>query len=157
MKKFYELCPHCEQETKMVDFKVQKCEHCGRYVVPCAMCPIPATCKSCPENCPLSAFADELNKGIDFRMETIERMVEEFNCNQQEMDFRIKVKGNEHRFGLLNIKDDTLTLLYDKEFEGNSYVWYGGYVSTEEFCSAISAFVGGEIDANYKIKLKEKL
>jgi hypothetical protein len=88
-------------------------------------------------------------------MVTIECMVDEYNCNPQEMDFRIKVKENEHRFALLNNKDNNLTLLYDKVIEGNSYVWFGLDISAEDLCSVISGFVGGYIDTDYKVKLKE--
>lgn len=153
MKKFYELCPYCEQETKMVDFRVQKCEHCGRYVVPCAICPTPTNCKTCP----LCAYADNLNEEIGYRMVTIERMVDEYNCNPQEMDFKIEVNGNEHRFALLNNKDNNLTLLYDKVIEGNSYVWFGLDICAEDLCSVISSFVGKGIYTEYKVKLKEKV
>lgn len=37
----YEVCPICEQEVQLENPKLktpQKCPHCGKYIMPCALC-----------------------------------------------------------------------------------------------------------------------
>ena len=46
----YEWCGECEQETKIKnEFVIQRCEHCGKIIFPCSLCPNEIeTCESCP-------------------------------------------------------------------------------------------------------------
>lgn len=41
-----ELCPHCDEETNMTEM-IAKCEHCGKWIVCCSMCPDDSQCGSC--------------------------------------------------------------------------------------------------------------
>lgn len=44
----YEWCPDCENESKIRnEFVLQKCEHCGRVILPCSLCETPK-CYDCP-------------------------------------------------------------------------------------------------------------
>jgi predicted RNA-binding Zn-ribbon protein involved in translation (DUF1610 family) len=58
-----ELCPHCEYEVELGnELKVQKCPHCGAYIVPCNLCPLLEK-GICSGKCPLEELAKELNEG----------------------------------------------------------------------------------------------
>ena len=58
----YEYCPHCDCEVALKnEFKVQICPECGKYIVPCNICPLLADGK-CPNLCPLSDLANKMNK-----------------------------------------------------------------------------------------------
>jgi predicted RNA-binding Zn-ribbon protein involved in translation (DUF1610 family) len=51
-----EYCPHCEDEVMLEnEFKVQVCPNCGKYIVPCSICPL----ESCINNCPLDFLCDK--------------------------------------------------------------------------------------------------
>lgn len=57
----HELCPHCDTEVALLgEFKVQKCPKCGKYIVPCNLCPLLAKNK-CGGKCPLEELANDLN------------------------------------------------------------------------------------------------
>jgi hypothetical protein len=44
----YEWCPDCESESKIRnEFVLQKCEHCGRVILPCSLCKT-TKCYDCP-------------------------------------------------------------------------------------------------------------
>ena len=44
----YEWCSDCENESKIRnEFVLQKCEHCGRVILPCSLCETPK-CYDCP-------------------------------------------------------------------------------------------------------------
>lgn len=44
----YEWCPDCESESKIKnEFVIQRCEHCGRVILPCSLCETPK-CYDCP-------------------------------------------------------------------------------------------------------------
>jgi predicted RNA-binding Zn-ribbon protein involved in translation (DUF1610 family) len=58
----YELCPHCEEEVKLVnEFKVQVCPSCSKHIVVCSLCPLLNEGR-CSNICPLEKLAKELNK-----------------------------------------------------------------------------------------------
>jgi predicted RNA-binding Zn-ribbon protein involved in translation (DUF1610 family) len=81
----YEYCPHCDDEVILENvFKVQKCPNCGKYIVPCNLCPLLGENK-CTGNCPLEALANELNKdkreyGVEY---SIGSFVSEFNSSTE--------------------------------------------------------------------------
>ena len=59
----YELCPHCEEEIKLVnEFKVQVCPSCGKHIVVCSLCPLLMMEGRCTNNCHLEKLANELNE-----------------------------------------------------------------------------------------------
>lgn len=46
--KIIELCPHCENETELLNaFEVQECKECGEKIKPCGLC-YKMKCKKCP-------------------------------------------------------------------------------------------------------------
>jgi len=48
MNYFWEMCPHCDEEVKLVrDFRRQLCPNCGKYISPCNIC-TSSTCTPCP-------------------------------------------------------------------------------------------------------------
>lgn len=53
-----EWCPHCDECVDLEeDFKVQKCPNCGKWIVPCSICPL----ENCSKHCPLERQAILLN------------------------------------------------------------------------------------------------
>lgn len=49
-----EYCPHCDITIELeFDFKVQKCPNCGKWIVPCSICPL----DGCPAKCPLERLS----------------------------------------------------------------------------------------------------
>lgn len=59
----YEVCPHCEHEVALDnELKVQKCPHCGGYLVTCSMCIGAGTDEVSCKKCPLIYLANEMNK-----------------------------------------------------------------------------------------------
>lgn len=53
-----EYCPHCDVVVDLEwDFKVQKCPNCGKWIVPCSICPL----QNCSKHCPLERHAVILN------------------------------------------------------------------------------------------------
>jgi predicted RNA-binding Zn-ribbon protein involved in translation (DUF1610 family) len=53
-----EYCPHCDVVVDLsIDFKVQKCPNCGKWLVPCSLCPL----QNCSKHCPLERHAIILN------------------------------------------------------------------------------------------------
>ena len=58
-EKASEWCPHCDEEVELEhELKVQKCPICGKWIVPCAVCPL----TDCSYKCPLERLAIILNK-----------------------------------------------------------------------------------------------
>lgn len=44
----YELCPHCDNDSRMtLEFVAQPCEHCQQVILPCGMCET-MDCNNCP-------------------------------------------------------------------------------------------------------------
>lgn len=59
-----EYCPHCDSYVELAgELKVQKCPNCGKWIVPCTLCP-PTDCLQgyCSAKCPLERLAIILNK-----------------------------------------------------------------------------------------------
>ena len=53
-----EWCQHCDNEVELAhELRVQKCPSCGKWIVPCAMCPL----TDCSPKCPLERMASILN------------------------------------------------------------------------------------------------
>jgi predicted RNA-binding Zn-ribbon protein involved in translation (DUF1610 family) len=53
-----EWCPHCDTCIDLEhEFKVQKCPNCGKWIVPCSICPL----ENCSKHCPLERLAFMLN------------------------------------------------------------------------------------------------
>lgn len=53
-----EYCPHCDMYVDLeYDFKAQKCPNCGKWIVPCSICPV----DGCSVKCPLERYAIILN------------------------------------------------------------------------------------------------
>lgn len=53
-----EYCPHCDEVCDLAnEFKVQKCPNCGKWLVPCSICPL----QNCSKHCPLERYAMILN------------------------------------------------------------------------------------------------
>lgn len=53
-----EYCPHCDTTVDLEDdFKVQKCPNCGKWIVPCSICPL----DGCSAKCPLKRLSIMLN------------------------------------------------------------------------------------------------
>ena len=53
-----EWCPHCDECVDLAgEFKVQRCPHCGKWIVPCSLCPF----EDCVRRCPLERLALILN------------------------------------------------------------------------------------------------
>ena len=62
-KFIYELCPLCEDEVQLKNnFKLQICPTCGKYIVPCSICPLLLNNGKCSSICHLEKLAYELNK-----------------------------------------------------------------------------------------------
>lgn len=58
-EKTEEWCPHCDECVELEhDLKVQKCPVCGKWIVPCSVCPL----TDCSTKCPLERLAIILNK-----------------------------------------------------------------------------------------------
>ena len=54
-----EWCPHCDEAVELEhELKVQKCPICGKWIVPCSVCPL----TDCSTKCPLERMAIILNK-----------------------------------------------------------------------------------------------
>ena len=54
-----EYCPHCDECVSLAgEFKVQKCPNCGKWIVPCSLCPM----QDCTNRCPLERMAIMLNR-----------------------------------------------------------------------------------------------
>jgi hypothetical protein len=54
-----EWCVHCDTCAHIEDeFKVQRCPNCGKWIVPCFICPL----QSCARPCPLDRLATMLNE-----------------------------------------------------------------------------------------------
>lgn len=54
-----EWCPHCDECVELEhELKVQKCPVCGKWIVPCSVCPL----TDCSTKCPLERMAIILNK-----------------------------------------------------------------------------------------------
>ena len=57
-EKVDEWCQHCDNEVELAhELRVQKCPSCGKWIVPCAMCPL----TDCLPKCPLERMASILN------------------------------------------------------------------------------------------------
>lgn len=57
-EKVDEWCQHCDNEVELAhELRVQKCPSCGKWIVPCAMCPL----TDCSPKCPLERMASILN------------------------------------------------------------------------------------------------
>lgn len=53
-----EWCPHCDECVELQgEFKVQRCPNCGKWIVPCSLCPF----EDCVKKCPLERLATILN------------------------------------------------------------------------------------------------
>lgn len=53
-----EWCPHCDECVDLEhELKVQKCPYCGKWIVPCSVCPL----QDCSTKCPLERMAIILN------------------------------------------------------------------------------------------------
>ena len=53
-----EWCQHCDECVDLAgEFKVQRCPHCGKWIVPCSLCPF----EDCVTRCPLERLALILN------------------------------------------------------------------------------------------------
>lgn len=53
-----EWCPHCDSCVNLCgELKVQKCPNCGKWIVPCSLCPL----TNCSTDCPLERLAEILN------------------------------------------------------------------------------------------------
>lgn len=78
-----EYCPHCDTEVTLTDeFKVQICPECGKYIVPCNLCPLLVENK-CRGNCPLDALARKMNEknyGIEM---SVASFVSTFNSSTE--------------------------------------------------------------------------
>ena len=62
-KFIYELCPLCEDEVQLKNnFKLQICPTCGKYIVPCSICPSLLENGKCSSDCSLAKEADKLNE-----------------------------------------------------------------------------------------------
>lgn len=54
-----EYCPHCDSMVDLSnEFKVQRCPNCGKWNVPCSICPL----DQCSSRCPLERYAIILNE-----------------------------------------------------------------------------------------------
>lgn len=54
-----EYCPHCDSMVDLSnEFKVQRCPNCGKWIVPCSICPL----DQCSKHCPLERYAIILNE-----------------------------------------------------------------------------------------------
>jgi hypothetical protein len=147
MEEFYELCRYCEQETKMVDFKVQKCEHCGRYIVPCAICPTPTNCKTCP----LCAFADNLNNELDGYATTMCELVEDYNTRKgKEKTIRFKTIGG-MRFILCYFEQENMSILVNENNEDKSQIWFDDTLLYCDVYIVLSKFIGEDVNDEYKV------
>lgn len=57
-EKTSEWCPHCDEEVELEhELKVQKCPNCGKWIVPCSVCPL----IDCSVKCPLERLERILN------------------------------------------------------------------------------------------------
>ena len=53
-----EWCPHCDTCVDLEsELKVQRCPNCGKWIVPCSVCPL----QDCSSKCPLERLAILLN------------------------------------------------------------------------------------------------
>lgn len=58
-EKTEEWCPHCDEAVELEhELKVQKCPNCGKWIVPCSVCPL----TDCSAKCPLERLGILLNK-----------------------------------------------------------------------------------------------
>ena len=79
----YEYCPHCDTEVALTDeLKVQSCPNCGKYIVPCNICPLLAK-GICPNRCPLSDLAKQMNKDKYGTEMSISSFVSTFNSSTE--------------------------------------------------------------------------
>lgn len=57
---FYEWCPYCDHEQEMNEFAPKKCDICGKWVLPCAMCDAYTdNGKGCEETCKFKKYEQE--------------------------------------------------------------------------------------------------
>lgn len=54
-----QYCNHCDSFVHLEEkLEVQRCPECGKWIVPCSICPL----KECSKHCPLDRYATILNK-----------------------------------------------------------------------------------------------
>lgn len=130
-----EYCPHCDCEVELEsEFKVQKCPECGRYIVPCNLCPLLGQNNCNNGKCPLEALADELNGNYDKEMisrklYTLIEFTEMFNNS----DIEHKKEGFKFSFTdddgtkqeLCIYFEETIrqTILYNEKFGCSAFTW----------------------------------
>lgn len=58
IERYEEWCADCDHIVDIAnDFRVQKCPNCGKWLVPCSICPL----ENCSKHCPLERYAIILN------------------------------------------------------------------------------------------------
>lgn len=58
IERYEEWCADCDHIVDIAnDFRVQKCPNCGKWLVPCSICPL----ENCSKHCPLERLACVLN------------------------------------------------------------------------------------------------
>lgn len=130
-----ERCSYCGNLVSLkYELKTQKCPKCGKYIVPCNICPLKTKCMNeCMNACPLHTLSIKLNCNIEFDdnalgiESSIESFIKIFNLStieQKEKGFTCKCK----RKGNI-IK--TLIIFYSKE--NNCICFIDGYYSGKSF------------------------
>lgn len=57
-ERYEEWCADCDHVVDIAnEFRVQKCPNCGKWLVPCSICPL----ENCSKHCPLERYAIILN------------------------------------------------------------------------------------------------
>lgn len=110
----YEYCSFCDCEVALKnEFKVQICPECGKYIVPCNICPLLADGK-CPNLCPLSDLASKMNKDKYGTEMSMASFVSTFNSStekQWEKGFILTIFNNDNDIEIV------LRIFYIKELD----------------------------------------
>lgn len=124
-----EYCPHCDDEVYLEnELKVQKCPGCGKFIVPCNICPLLAK-GICPTVCPLSSLAREMNLSTCGEESSIAQFVSLFNTSTEKQWIKGFILTNINKCDVI---DSELRVYYLKEYdticfmdEGDSgYGWF---------------------------------
>lgn len=135
-----EYCNNCGSYVKIQnELKVQVCPICGRFIVPCNLCPLTddehnnaSTCELCPLERLCKSMNNEIDKsiGVEKYLYKFEEEYNKLSLHEKECGFYLTDSHN------INEK---LYLHYDKENNmcilvntngGKAYTWVGDKIGT---------------------------
>ena len=146
-----EYCSHCNNEVELVnEFKVQICPECGKFIVPCSICPFQPG--KCSNNCPLEALCNQLNEknGKEMTLDAFVNEVKNLPNDKMYQGFEIifpQTKTTQREVLIFNlVKEDSCYAYYltNQTFHGKAYTFDVSFDSGDLF-DALWNIIGEEL------------